>query len=91
MTTPASDDAAARAARRAYIRAHHPDAGGDPRTFAAGLAALAPTRPTAADASAPPRPTLVSVYRSRRIGRVLVRSWRQLRRRLDGLPPRTLS
>ncbi|HEY1919769.1 MAG TPA: hypothetical protein VGH27_29710 [Streptosporangiaceae bacterium] len=30
------DDAAARA-RRAWIKVHHPDRGGDPGTFAAGL------------------------------------------------------
>jgi hypothetical protein len=31
-------DEQCRAARRAYIRAHHPDRGGDPAAFAAGLA-----------------------------------------------------
>ncbi|MET8850525.1 hypothetical protein [Amycolatopsis sp. NPDC004625] len=29
-----------RAAFRAFVRAHHPDAGGDPAEFAAGLARL---------------------------------------------------
>ena len=33
-------DAAARAEIRAFVRAHHPDLGGDPEFFAAGLAAL---------------------------------------------------
>ena len=38
-----------RAARREFIRAHHPDHGGDPAEFAAGLARLdsEPTRPPA--------------------------------------------
>lgn len=31
-------DLAERAAYRAYIRAHHPDVGGDPQAFTAGLA-----------------------------------------------------
>jgi hypothetical protein len=31
-------DAADRAAFRAFVRAHHPDVGGDPAEFAAGLA-----------------------------------------------------
>ncbi len=29
-----------RAAERAFVRAHHPDVGGDPEVFVAGLAAL---------------------------------------------------
>jgi hypothetical protein len=32
-----------RRARRDFIRAHHPDAGGDPTAFIAGLAALDPS------------------------------------------------
>lgn len=34
------DPAAARAALRAFVRTHHPDVGGDPEVFAAGLAEL---------------------------------------------------
>ncbi|WP_165865733.1 hypothetical protein [Vallicoccus soli] len=34
---PPSGDRAARAARRAWLRAHHPDAGGDPAAFTEGL------------------------------------------------------
>ncbi|MCI2419889.1 hypothetical protein MOQ72_20795 [Saccharopolyspora sp. K220] len=34
------DPAATRAAIRAFVRANHPDVGGDPAVFAAGLAAL---------------------------------------------------
>ena len=33
-----ADDAEGRAAFRAFVRAHHPDVGGDPAEFAAGLA-----------------------------------------------------
>jgi hypothetical protein len=38
------DDEQRRAARRAYIRASHPDRGGDPTAFMAGLARLDPRR-----------------------------------------------
>lgn len=38
------DAAAAHAAMRAFIRAHHPDVGGDPEVFAAGLAELRAAR-----------------------------------------------
>ncbi|CAM01178.1 hypothetical protein A8924_2265 [Saccharopolyspora erythraea NRRL 2338] len=33
-------DAAVRADLRAFVRTHHPDVGGDPEVFAAGLAEL---------------------------------------------------
>ena len=35
-----ADEQSRRRARREFIRAHHPDHGGDPVAFAAGLAAL---------------------------------------------------
>jgi hypothetical protein len=38
MTGRGTGDAAGRAAFRAFVRAHHPDVGGDPAEFAAGLA-----------------------------------------------------
>lgn len=38
MTGTQDDDA--RAHLRAFVRAHHPDVGGDPETFATGLAEL---------------------------------------------------
>lgn len=67
------DEQRRRRARRAYIRAHHPDRGGDPAAFAAGLAAL-----DRAPAGVPPArvvviadtPWLVSLVRAlaRRIG-----------------------
>ncbi|PRY50651.1 hypothetical protein LY71_103215 [Geodermatophilus tzadiensis] len=60
---PAPDDARARRrAERAWIRTHHPDVGGDPAAFAAGLAALRAGHLPASDA--PPRPR-VTVVRSR--------------------------
>ena len=40
MPEPASDERERRRARREFIRACHPDRGGDPAAFAAGLAAL---------------------------------------------------
>jgi hypothetical protein len=36
------DEQSRRRARREFIRAHHPDHGGDPIAFATGLAALDP-------------------------------------------------
>ncbi|WP_439378480.1 hypothetical protein [Amycolatopsis lexingtonensis] len=38
MTGRAREDPEGRAAFRAFVRAHHPDVGGDPAEFAAGLA-----------------------------------------------------
>lgn len=66
---------------RAWVRAHHPDAGGDPSEFATGLAAwrerLAP------DTGKPPAeiPTEVSVFRTRGGLWVALRWWRRRRRR----------
>lgn len=61
---------------RAWVRAHHPDAGGDPDEFAAGLAAwrerLAP------DAGEPPAE--VSVFQTRRGLWLALRWWRRRRR-----------
>ncbi|MFR9729306.1 hypothetical protein ACL03H_08760 [Saccharopolyspora sp. MS10] len=50
--TPEGD---ARARLRAFVRAHHPDVGGDPEAFAAGLAELRARR-DAARSSPGPRP-----------------------------------
>jgi hypothetical protein len=62
------DDPAARERRRAvraWIRTHHPDVGGDPAVFAAGLAALrAGFPPDAGAPSGTPRPR-ITVVRSR--------------------------
>ncbi|WP_336029549.1 hypothetical protein [Geodermatophilus sp. FMUSA9-8] len=80
-----SDDAARRRAERAWVREHHPDRGGDPAVFAAGLAALragrSPDAPAARSAGA-----RVTVLRARG-----PRAW--LRRLLGPrrrTPPRTL-
>lgn len=45
-------DPATRAEIRAFVRAHHPDVGGDPETFKAGLARLR-GRPTGPRFDAP--------------------------------------
>jgi hypothetical protein len=54
MTTSA--DAAARERRRAFIRQQHPDRGGDPGAFIAGLRAL---DAQGEQASEPPPPVIV--------------------------------
>lgn len=77
--------AAERAARREFIRSAHPDRGGDPDAFIAGLESFG--RPAASRGSAADRP---QVYRSRRPDRVLRQVVRTVRRRLDGRPPRNL-
>ncbi|SDF85457.1 hypothetical protein [Klenkia brasiliensis] len=72
-----TDDRARRAAERAFVRAHHPDVGGDPQVFAAGLAALRAGRhPRPAEVTAE-----VTVVATRRLraARVLHR-WRRARR-----------
>ncbi|MEJ2886886.1 hypothetical protein [Actinomycetospora aeridis] len=40
MSAPVDPHADVRAARRAFVRTHHPDVGGDPVAFREGLAAL---------------------------------------------------
>jgi hypothetical protein len=67
------DEQSRRRARREFIRAHHPDHGGDPVAFAAGLAALdqfPAGRLPARVVVAADTPLLVSVLRAlmRRIG-----------------------
>lgn len=75
---PDRDAAARRAARRAFIRAHHPDVGGDPEEFAAGLAEL-DRRPAGPDRFDAP---VVVVVRPRGLRGVLHRivRWRARRR-----------
>jgi hypothetical protein len=60
---------------RAWIRAHHPDAGGDPDSFVAGLAAWQQRRAQEAK-PAPPR-TEVTVFRARHGMWRLARWWRR--------------
>lgn len=97
MSDAPDADAARRSARRAFIRDHHPDAGGDPQHFVDGLAAFAAAPAAhlaeagAQAAGATVRAAEVTAYRSRRVGRVLLRSVRAARRRLEGRPPRRLS
>lgn len=43
------DDPARRRAFRAFVRAHHPDVGGDPAVFTAGVTAFRAGRPMTAD------------------------------------------
>jgi hypothetical protein len=62
-----------RRARREFIRAHHPDRGGDPDAFAAGLAAYdqhAPRAPANRIVVVPDTPMLVSLLTAvlRRMG-----------------------
>jgi hypothetical protein len=58
------DEQSRRRARREFIRAHHPDHGGDPVAFATGLAALDPLpadRPPTRVVVGADTPLLVSV------------------------------
>lgn len=76
---PEPDDPAVleRRRRRAFALAHHPDRGGDPSTFIAGLAALRQGRPAEPDG-------VPVVYRRRRG----LAGWIGLGR--PAPPPRTL-
>jgi hypothetical protein len=67
------DEQSRRQARREFIRTHHPDRGGDPDAFAAGLAAhdrLLPRAPAARIVVVPDTPLLVSLLTAalRRMG-----------------------
>ena len=64
MPEPADDERARRRARREFVRGHHPDRGGDPAVFVAGLAALDHPRVRPARARVvviPDRPWLVTL------------------------------
>jgi hypothetical protein len=68
-----ADEQSWQRARREFIRTHHPDRGGDPGAFAAGLAAYdrrLPGAPAATVVIVPDTPWLVSVLRPilRRMG-----------------------
>ncbi|WP_019853565.1 hypothetical protein [Actinopolyspora mortivallis] len=84
------DRSAARARLREFVRTHHPDVGGDPETFAAGIAALqrgrdeadgfSPTPPTTRETRA--GDTVVIVRRDGLRGLLArLREWRSRRRR----------
>ena len=67
------DEQSRRRARREFIRTHHPDRGGDPAAFAAGLAAYdrrSPGEPAARIVIVPDTPWLVSLLTAvlRRMG-----------------------
>ena len=68
-------DAQERRDFRAWVRAHHPDAGGDPDAFVAGLTAWRRRRGAVKDTPAA-RPK-VTVFRSRHGMWMLVRWWRR--------------
>ena len=75
-----ADDPDLRAERRAFIRDHHPDRGGDPDEFIAGLRRLA---------DSPSEPSVpVYGYRSRRL--TPARWLRRMRARWAGTAPRRL-
>jgi hypothetical protein len=75
-----ADDPQLRAERRAFIRDHHPDRGGDSDEFIAGLRRLA---------DSPNDPAVpVYAYRSRRMSPT--RWLRRIRARWAGTPPRRL-
>lgn len=82
MSTDRPRSASQRAAYRRYIRENHPDVGGDPEAFAAGLHRL---RAACRDRSAGPRDRydapVVIVSRSDRMRRRLDRLWRRLSHR----------
>ncbi|MER7078402.1 hypothetical protein SAMN02982929_04815 [Saccharopolyspora kobensis] len=79
MMVAVQQDPETRRAIRAFVRAHHPDVGGDPEAFAAGLAELRAGRDRC---DAP----VVVVHRPRGI-RGLVRRFRDWRARRNR-PPR---
>jgi hypothetical protein len=69
-----------RAAFRAFVRAHHPDRGGDPATFAAGVDAMradhgagAADRPDVDARPGPVGPLPFPV----RVGVAVIRTWRR--------------
>jgi hypothetical protein len=89
-----ADEGSSKAAFRQWAREHHPDVGGDPELFAAGLRAMREGRweqflAGRADEPQPPAPTRTQVY-VRRSARgvvklyVAARRWNDKRR----TPPR---
>jgi hypothetical protein len=68
-----------RAAIRAFVRAHHPDVGGDPAEFIAGLEKLRRQQETGEDSTRYDAPVTFMVNPKGVAGRV--RRWRDRRRR----------
>ncbi len=75
-TPRVSDELAARRAFREFVRTHHPDRGGDPAVYVAGLAALRRRRTPAGRGGGE-----VVYYRRRRGLAVVTGSWRDGRAR----------
>lgn len=87
MTPDAVPDDAERAEFRAFVRAHHPDRGGDPAAFADGLARFGRGATPADGATADPaearyeRPVEVvaTLPFPVRVGVALIRTWHRRR------------
>jgi hypothetical protein len=81
-----------RAAFRAFVREHHPDRGGDPEVFAAGLARFGTRAPALPDPEPRPEPGPEPVDVSAlpfpvRVGVALIRTWHHHRRSSRADPP----
>jgi hypothetical protein len=70
-----------RAAYRAFVREHHPDRGGDPDVFAAGLARFRESRQDPADDPRfdAPVEVVAPLPFPVRVGVALIRTWRRRR------------
>jgi hypothetical protein len=71
-----------RAAFRAFVREHHPDRGGDPEVFAAGLARFGTPDPETVPAGAPHPAGSVDMSALPfpvRVGVALIRTWHSRR------------
>lgn len=79
--TATDDEHAARRAFREFARAHHPDRGGDPAVFAAGVAAHRARQ-------SPPRAGREVVFVRRRRGLRILTGWGRDRRARRGRAPR---
>ena len=82
MTTPGrtpGTDRAQRAAERAFVRAHHPDVGGDPEAFATGLAALRAGHTDGTPTASRGPVTVVATRRLRTAPFRALRRWRKAR------------
>ena len=71
-----------RAAFRAFVREHHPDRGGDPEVFRAGMARFAAAREgNGAPRGDAPIEVVGPLPFPVRVGVALIRTWRRRRRR----------
>jgi len=75
-----------RAAFRAFVREHHPDRGGDPEAFAAGLARFGTKHPTQTPTQTPAEATravgpvdMAALPFPVRVGVALIRTWHRSR------------